>query len=458
VQRIAADPWLGAWMRTLHRYATDLFIAAAVLHALRIWAQARGWGPRARAWITGVFLLGVGLACTWTGFVMAWDTFGLRLAVAGARMLDVLPVLSEPVGRIFAGDRPVPGAFFFLNLFVHIALPLAMVAGLWLHVSRVARPVLAPPRELKWGITVLLLAGSVLVPAPLGPPADPLHLPAETPLDLMSAWWLPLAERVSPAAAWAAVLAILMLALVAPVLGRRPRTGPWTPSIVDPRLCTGCDQCTQDCPWEAIAMVPRDDDRPSLVALVDPARCVSCGICAGSCAPMGVGPPRRTGRDQLRDVRADLVPRLLAAARDARVVAVCCGQTSRAVRARLGAAGASLHEVPCVGDLHSSVVELLIRHGAAGVMVAGCPPRDCVGREGPKWLEQRLFHDREAELQSRVDRRRVRVVTAAAGLDGDVLEAFDAFRRELLALAEPVPEVTVELAAECEPQGAEAGA
>ena len=54
-------------------------------------------------------------------------------------------------------------------------------------------------------------------------------------------------------------------------------------------------------------MIPREG-QPSglseLVARVDPTLCVSCGICAGSCAPMGVGPPGRTGRDQMTDVRA----------------------------------------------------------------------------------------------------------------------------------------------------------
>src|SRR5690606_9137864 len=56
VQRIAADPWLGSWMRGVHRYATDLFLVAAVIHGLRVFGQARSWGPRARAWISGVAL------------------------------------------------------------------------------------------------------------------------------------------------------------------------------------------------------------------------------------------------------------------------------------------------------------------------------------------------------------------------------------------------------------------
>src|SRR5215831_17580562 len=36
VARLAADPWLGSWLRTLHRYASDLFIIASLLHLLRM--------------------------------------------------------------------------------------------------------------------------------------------------------------------------------------------------------------------------------------------------------------------------------------------------------------------------------------------------------------------------------------------------------------------------------------
>jgi ferredoxin len=333
-----------------------------------------------------------------------------------------------------------------------------MGAGLWLHVSKVARPALAPPHRLRWGATAVLVAASIAIPAPLGPAADPLRLPAETPLDLATSWWLPLTEGAPPWLVWTVALGGVAIALLVPRVTRRARTGSWTPSVVDPRLCTGCDQCTQDCPWEAITMVPRDDDRPSLVALVDPALCVSCGICAGSCAPMGVGPPGRTGRDQLSDIRLHLAPVVRAGPPDTRVVVACCAQTPRSLRTRLGQAGARLHEVPCVGGLHSSVVELLLRSGAAGVMIAGCPPRDCVGREGPKWLEQRLFHDREAELQPRVDRRRVRVVTAAAGLDDATVAAFEAFRRELPSFDVPAAEESFDLVAECETEPSEAGA
>src|SRR5690606_40641265 len=173
-------------MRTVHRYASDVFIVAAVLHLVRIFAQSRSWGPRVVAWLSGLMLLGAGLVCAWTGFVMAWDSFGERLAREGARLLDVLPIFSEPLARLFAGDRPLPSAFFFVNLFVHIGLPLAMGALLWLHVSRVARPVLLPPKRITWTIVRVLALAAVLPPAPLGPAADPFRLPAHTPLNLLS--------------------------------------------------------------------------------------------------------------------------------------------------------------------------------------------------------------------------------------------------------------------------------
>jgi NAD-dependent dihydropyrimidine dehydrogenase PreA subunit/coenzyme F420-reducing hydrogenase delta subunit len=448
VARLAADPWIGSWTRSLHRYASDLFIIAAALHAFRMFAQSRSWGPRTLAWVSGVVLFGAGVICAWTGFVMAWDTFGERLAREGGRLLDVLPIFSEPLSRIFAGDGPVPSAFFFVNLFVHIALPLAMAVALWLHVSRVARPVLLPPKRLLWGIISVLTAGSVLIPAPLGQSANAFALARSTPTDVIVAWWLPLSERLTAGAVWSVMLLIALVAVIIPRMTRRPRDGRLAPSVVDPRLCTGCNQCPQDCPWDAITMVRREDDWPTLLAQVDPALCVSCGLCAGSCAPMGVGPPGRSGRDQLAAVRSALE---VEGEDSLPIVAVCCEQAPESHVTALSACGAHIHSVSCVGNLHSSVIELFLRNGAPGVIVFGCPPRDCVSREGPKWLHERVFNDREAELQPRVDRRRVRLATIAPGDQSGSLAALGAFARDLAIVDLPDRSAATPFELVCEP-------
>jgi len=449
VARLQGDPFIGRWMRGVHRFASDALVLAIVAHIIRLFAQARSWGARTLAWTSGVILLLLLFTSGWTGFVMVWDTFGAQLALAGARLLDALPILSEPVSRTFAGDRPIPSAFFFLNLFLHVALPLGAGAGIWLHVSRIARPTLLPPRPLLWGMIGALVALALLLPAPLPPHADPFVVATQVPLNLFYAFWLPFAAKLPVWAAWSGAIGTFALLLLVPRFTRRPREGDFAPSVVDPRLCTGCNQCPQDCPWEAITMRKRDDDRPTLVAHVDPALCVSCGICAGSCAPMGVGPALRTGRDQLADIRL-LARDVLHVTSLPQVLAICCENAAPAQLDMLRREGAVVQAVPCSGNLHSSVVELALRGGAAGVIVYSCPPRDCRGREGPKWLEARLYHEREAELQARVDRRRVSTATMVIGDAAATLSAFRAFRESLVPLGVLSPEELGEPEAVCE--------
>jgi hypothetical protein len=57
-----------------------------------------------------------------------------------------------------------------------------------------------------------------------------------------------------------------------------------------------------------------------------------------------------------------------------------------------------------------------------------------------RWLEQRVHHGREAELKERVDRRRVRILHAAAGERELLARAIGSFRAEVAALARPTVE------------------
>jgi coenzyme F420-reducing hydrogenase delta subunit/NAD-dependent dihydropyrimidine dehydrogenase PreA subunit len=223
--------------------------------------------------------------------------------------------------------------------------------------------------------------------------------------------------------------------------------------MVDQDICTGCLQCSLDCPYGAIQMIKRTDNRPTLVASVDPSLCVSCGICAGSCAPMGVGPPGRTGRDQIAQVQAFLAA---PERRHGEIVAICCEHGAAQYRSSLAAEGAATCAVDCAGNLHTSVIEMLLRGGGGGVLVLPCPPRDCWNREGPKWLNERLYHEREAELQSRVDRARVRAVHVTAGDRGQAVAALRDFSADLSRLTSSGIDRSVEINAKCEP--AEAGA
>lgn len=452
VARLTANLWIGNWVRGLHRYASDGAVVATAVHALRLFAQGRSWGARTLAWETGALLLLLLFICGWTGYVMVWDTFGEYLAREFARMADRLPIFSEPISRAFTGERPVPSVVFFITLFAHIGIPLAMGVVFWLHVKRLARPALLPPRPLMWTIIGALAAISIVRPLTMAPEANPFVLPAEIPVDLFFAFWMPLTRDLGGGTALAAMALAFGLLLVVPVFTARRATTDLPPSTVDEDVCVGCVQCSLDCPYGAIEMIPRVSPRSDIVARVDPDLCVSCGICSGSCAPMGVGPPGRTGRDQVAAVQSF-------ASADVRhpgeIVVIACHHGAGAFGATLAARGGVLYPVRCAGNLHSSVIEMLLRGGAGGVLVLACPPRDCWNREGPRWLGERIHHGREAELQDRVDRARVRIAYANEAEPGLAIAALGAFAADVAALGAPSTDRAAAPVPVCDPAGRE---
>lgn len=425
----------GRFLRSLHRYSADLALVAILAHLVRKLLQGHTWGPRALAWISGVALLLLTLFAGWTGLVMVWDVQAQRIAVEGARLLDLLPLFSEPISRSFSGEVPPASSFFFMNLFLHVALPLGLGALLWLHVSRVSRPALLPPRPMIRFLLAALAVAALIAPLDLPPAADLLALPGRVPTDLFYAFWLPLARHLSPGLAatlWIAVVG----GLAAAPWWWRPRRA-IAASRVDESHCTGCTHCYQDCPYEAIAMVPRAvfSQSSALVARVDPERCVGCGICSASCAPMGVGPANRDGRDQLAAARVYMARQFPLGPTGREVVLLACANGGAAIPGIVALPGIRLFATGCSGSVHTAVVELLLRRGVGGVFLLSCPPRNCYFREGPKWLEARLHQGRDAALHPRVDRRRVAVASFSATEQGGLRAALIAFRESIAGLA-----------------------
>jgi quinol-cytochrome oxidoreductase complex cytochrome b subunit/Fe-S-cluster-containing hydrogenase component 2/coenzyme F420-reducing hydrogenase delta subunit len=444
VESIWNQVFFGRWIRSVHRYASDAAVVAIAFHILKMVTTGRSYGKRLRAWVSGwVLLFGV-MVCGWTGFLLIWDVQAQWLALELSRIFDILPIFSAPLQRIFSSAQ-LPSSFFFSLLFLHVAVPLGLLAVYLLHISKVARPTHQPPRAIRYFALAGLLTVAVLWPVGIEPISDPSKLLGVVKINIFYTGLLPLLSRMPVWAIWVSLFATaILLAFGVPLL-TKPKTEEPKPSWVDSDLCTGCYVCYQDCPYEAIAMVKRTGDealdprRSEYVAKVDPTLCVSCGICAGSCAPMGVGPPDHTGRAQLTVVKdwwAENEPA------DALVVIACDKSFSQLEEPNLYLAG-------CIGAVHTSVIEWLIRKGAAGVFMLSCPARDCFNREGPSWSHERIYNDREAELQPRVDKNRVRTRayarTEMALARADIAQ----FREELVTLETSVPEASPKVEKVC---------
>jgi ferredoxin/coenzyme F420-reducing hydrogenase delta subunit len=425
---IQQDVLLGRWMRALHRYASDAAVIAVVLHVVRLFVQGKTWGPRTLAWITGLLLTAMMFLSALTGFVLVWDEFGQKLAVAGARMLRLLPLFPEPPDRAFVGDKPVPSQFFFMNLFLHVAVPLGMICFLWLHTSKLARAAWFPEKRVAWGVLGAFVLLSLVWPAPLPPPADLLSIPGRVDTDWFYGFWLPLTQA-SPLVALAATVLATGLLLATPWVVRPASARLPAPAVVDPDKCEGCQQCFADCPYDAILMIPGGHpEKHPLRANVVPDLCVSCGLCAGSCASLAIGPEARTAWHQLGSAR-QLVSASAGPAQ--KTLLVACrnnGGVAERVRAQFGAdAAIECFDVDCAGTLHPGTVSYLGSQFDR-TLVLSCPPQNCVHREGSTLADARILLERRPAVPGRIAGQLVRVLHCSSGEWPGIASAVRAFK------------------------------
>ena len=440
IEGIMAHPLgIGALMRSLHRYASDAAILAAALHGGKMLLNDRFWGARWISWVSGLALLALVWVTGATGYWLVWDLQAQVLSVTTAKLLDVLPIFGEPLVRTFLDAGLVQNFLFFIVLFVHVTIPLLLGGAYWLHVMRLSRARFFPPRLVLWVTGAALVIASLLRPALSGPPADLGRLPGEIPIDWFYFFYFPF-TRLDPRLGWALALGPGLVAFVLPWVLRGPASAR---ARVEDAACTGCTRCWKDCPYEAIVMVPRQDEtRYKQVAVVNPAKCVGCGICVGACDSAGI-----LLGDQPVSLLGDAVRARLRAVRRAHAGAAPVLVYACRLRERLGdrlqpdgtladLPSVTVLGLPCVGMLHPAMLIKSLEAGAAGVFVAGCLPEDCAFREGSLWLGERLSGARLPALRDApADRIRARGYSPVEvrRFLGDVA----AFQRELQGAGSP---------------------
>lgn len=362
--------WFGGVLRSLHRYAADAFVIVTVLHFGReAWlGRFRAW--RAFTWISGIPLVWLLYASGLVGYWLVWDTRSQFSFLATLEWLGLA-----------ASAREAPDRLFSLFVFLHIGLPLALLAGMWVHVQRLGQPKTSPPAGLMLTTSFYLLILAAIHPAASEPRWNPSLAPQNVAVDWFYQFIHPLMYATSPGFLWTVALGVTVLLAAMPYVSREKITA----ARVDPANCNGCGRCVADCPYQAVLLSENK-------ALVFPERCAACGICAGACPS---STPFRSIQELVSGIEIpeltvhDVREKLKAALPSAEVVFCCEGNPIPGAIA-----------LRCLGMLPPAFVEYALRKGASGVRAVGC--EECAFRLGMELCDERFAGKREPHLRPNV--------------------------------------------------------
>ncbi|NKB86808.1 MAG: DUF4405 domain-containing protein [Acidobacteria bacterium] len=201
VRYITEEAAFGWYLRSVHKWAATLMIAAVVLHQMRVYFTGAYRKPREINWIIGMFLLLCTLTLGFTGYSLVFEQLSFWGATVGANMADSVPVIGGFVKNLMLAGETYNSRTLSRFFVLHAAvLPVALIGLLVVHIMIIRLQGVtefkfkdedeSKPKtfsffpdhmytELMLGLflMILLSALATIFPASMGPEADPLTTP-----------------------------------------------------------------------------------------------------------------------------------------------------------------------------------------------------------------------------------------------------------------------------------------
>ena len=201
VRYITEEAAYGWYFRSLHKWAATLMIATMILHQMRVYFTGAYRRPRELNWMIGMCLLTTVLMTGFTGYSLVYEQLSFWGATVGANITDSIPVVGKFMKELLlAGETYNPRTLSRFYVLHAAVLPAAIVLLLLVHITFIRlqgisemhfedEPADAPKTfnffpdhfctELILGLVLMILLSALatLLPATMGPRADPLSTP-----------------------------------------------------------------------------------------------------------------------------------------------------------------------------------------------------------------------------------------------------------------------------------------
>ncbi|MBS1764614.1 MAG: cytochrome b N-terminal domain-containing protein [Bacteroidetes bacterium] len=375
------------WMRTIHRYSSDLLVIFILLHLLHTLFTSKF--KRLVSWISGIISFLVVVIIGVTGFMLVWDQKAKLAGYLTAKLFSSLPIFDPSIaGAFLLNDLNTVGGFFKVALFGHIVFSLVTVIIIWIHLLRISKPKLFPPKKLIIYIIIALGIISIAIPVKSDPPAQMSNLPIQTTFDWYYFFGYYLMKLFTVNQNWFILTGSGIILCIIPYLIKRKNN---PPVYIDLDKCDACNLCSYDCPYEAIDMLPHNGARK---AILSPDKCVGCGICIGSCAEHAISHP--------------IYPELILQQRKKSDLAVfSCSYFPEPE----WPSGLDIvhYRVPCTGSVMPKDVQQMLDNNSEKVAILGC--EDCYYRLGKNWTINRFLRKRPPTFSKKFDASKVKMFT-----------------------------------------------
>ena len=146
VQFIVSKVDFGWLVRSIHSWAANLFILAAMIHMFSVYFERAYRRPREITWLTGMLMLFLGFAFGFSGYLLPWNELAFFATKVGTDIAGVIPVVGKPIMIFLRGGEDVTGATLTRFFGFHVAVfPGIFTVLLGIHLILVQRQGMSEP-------------------------------------------------------------------------------------------------------------------------------------------------------------------------------------------------------------------------------------------------------------------------------------------------------------------------